>query len=199
MSDIGLILLAAGASARFGSPKQLLPWNGTSLLRFSAEIALATPCRPVIVVLGCQAEACARELEGLPLTLVVNPEWSDGIGRSLAEGVAALDARAPSLNGVLVMLADQPTVTSAILGQLLASWSPPKFPIAAIRYGEGCGVPAVFDRHYFPELRLLAGDRGARSLIFREKARVAAVDVGSDLIDVDTREVYHNLLLPGSS
>jgi molybdenum cofactor cytidylyltransferase len=196
MSRPGLIVLAAGGSSRMGRPKQLLPWNGRTLLHLACETALATPCRPVIVVLGCAAEACAREVAGLGVIPVVNPEWTRGMGGSVATGIAALEAQVPDATGAVLMLVDQPTVTAAHLEGLMACGSAPSWPITATKYPEGGGVPAFFDRSFFPELRALDSDRGARAIIVRESHRVRLVDPGQRLADLDTPEAYRDLSSP---
>ena len=186
----GLILLAAGGSTRMGRPKQLLPWNGRSLLRHACEVALATSCDPVIVVLGCEAEACALELKDLDVIPAINAQWQKGMGTSVATGITALEKNAPDATGVLLMLVDQPTVTSSLLQSLVTRWSPLEASIVAMKYPEGGGVPALFDRAYFAALRALDADRGARGIISREKSRIALIDPKAELIDLDTPQAY---------
>jgi molybdenum cofactor cytidylyltransferase len=186
----GLIILAAGGSSRMGVPKQLLPWGDSTLLRHACTTALQTQCTPVIVVLGCDADRCRPSCEHLPLTIVDNPDWAQGLGTSLATAMSALVAADPNASGALVMLADQPAVSPALLEMLIAQWEPPKWPIAAVLYGEDAGVPALFDRSYFQDLLALRHDRGARALLARERSRVAMVAGGDRLFDVDTPAAY---------
>jgi molybdenum cofactor cytidylyltransferase len=190
MPRTGLIILAAGSSTRMGRPKQLLPWGGTSLLRHACETALQSACSPIIVVLGCDPESCCAAMEGLSVTIVINESWPKGLGTSIAVGIRKLEEDAPGVDGVLIMLADQPTVTPSLLGALINNWSPPVHPIVATLYGEEGGVPALFDRSFFPELRRLEQDRGARALIAREKERTLLINPRANLIDLDTPEAY---------
>jgi molybdenum cofactor cytidylyltransferase len=177
-----------------GQPKQLLPWGNGTLLRQACANALRTSCRPVIVVLGCEAEACRHACAGLDLVTVVNEHWANGLGSSLAMGVEALETAVPDITGALVLLMDQPTVTPTLLETLVARWAPPTWPIAATTYGTEAGVPAVFHRCYFPELKALRLDQGARPLIAREKARTVRVDPGGELVDLDTPESYQRTI-----
>ena len=193
MRPPGLIILAAGGSSRMGRPKQLLPWKGQTLLRHACETALATKCRPVIVVLGREAAACQEALAGLDVICVINAQWEKGLGTSIASGVAALEKDAPDTTEVLLMLADQPTVTSAFLNALLAQWSPQPRTIVATKYLEAGGVPAIISSDYFEELRTLDSDRGAKALIARERSNVKLVAPDCELVDVDTAEVYEEL------
>src|SRR5947199_10804400 len=90
MSHVGLLLLAAGGSARMGAAKQLLRCEGQTLLRRAAETALASVCRPVIVVLGARCDALRPELHGLPVEITENPDWALGMGSSISAGVQAM-------------------------------------------------------------------------------------------------------------
>ncbi len=85
-----LMILAAGASTRLGQPKQLLPFRGRSLLRHAAETALASVCRPVVVVLGAFAERLRHELNGLPVQVAMNLQWKEGMSSSIRAGLKAL-------------------------------------------------------------------------------------------------------------
>ena len=108
--------------------------------------------------------------------LVVSSRWEEGLGQSLADGVTSLETRTPDVSGALIMLADQPTVTSDLIGKLLDHWCPPKQLIVATKYHDGCGVPAIFHRDLFPKLRALQGDRGARGLIAQQRDKAVLID-----------------------
>jgi molybdenum cofactor cytidylyltransferase len=190
MSGPGLIILAAGASTRMGRPKQLLPWNGRTFLRHACETALATSLRPVLVVLGCEAAACAQELAGIEVELTTNLHWPQGMGTSVSCGIAALERNTPDASGALVMLVDQPDLTSSFLESILAQWLKGDHAIAATQYAEGGGVPALFSRAFFSELKTLNSDRGARQIIARDKSRVVLLKPQGELADLDTPEVF---------
>lgn len=156
-----LLLLAAGASSRMGTPKQLLPYHGRTLLRHAAETAAATGCAPLILVTGAEHEALLPEVAGLPFQAVHNPRWAAGMGTSIRVGLAAVEA-AGTARGALIMLADQPLVTVAFLQQLIVAHRQATHPIVAAGYPDGmAGVPAVFAAEVFPALRTLAGSAGA--------------------------------------
>jgi molybdenum cofactor cytidylyltransferase len=190
MQGPGVIILAAGSSSRMGRPKQLLPWKGRTLLRHACETALATSCAPVIVVLGCEAEACARDVNDLSVITVVNAKWELGMGTSVASGISALETIDPGARGAILMLVDQPAVTPSFLERLLSEWTPPDPSIVATRYGDDGGVPALFASSYFSELRALDSARGARAILAREKSHVRLIDPECELIDLDTPSVY---------
>lgn len=171
-----------------GTPKQLLRYQGVSLVRRAAAAALGSRCSCVRVVVGAEAEAVARELRDLPVEIVENPRWRDGLASSIAAGLAACagggEEEVP--DGVLVMVADQPRLGADVLDALIDAFSGEPHAIAAARYAGSVGTPALFGRDHLEALRQLAGDRGARSLLERHREHVRAVDFPAGAIDVDT-------------
>jgi len=177
-----VVLLAAGASRRFGRPKQLARVGGESLLRRMARVALASDPAGCVVVLGARAELLRRELHGLPLTVVVNPGWRSGSSGSLVAGLCALPGNA---RAALVLLADQAAVEPADLASVVAAWcANPRSP-AAVRAGCGFAPPAVLPRRLFPLVKRLRGNRGARDLLRNPAYRTVGVSLPAAAIDVD--------------
>ncbi len=194
MQSLGLIVLAAGGSSRLGQPKQLLPFGDTSLIRHACQCALGTPHRPLVVVLGAHEESCRRELAGLSLTMASNSQWETGLASSLALGLQTLEEIAPAVSGALILLHDQPLVTPTMLEQLVRLWDPPKILISAASYGDRAGVPAVFARSLFAQLRALRGDEGARKIILQYREQTAVLTLPDSLDDIDTPEDYQRML-----
>jgi molybdenum cofactor cytidylyltransferase len=187
---VAVLILAAGASTRMGESKQLLEIGGKTLLRRAAETALASRCRPVIAVLGSEAERMRRALDGLPLEMVVNADWKRGQSSSIRAGLAALEERPERARAALIMLCDQPRVTSALLDEIVNAYELRNPPIVACEYADTVGAPALFDRTLFPELERLSGDRGAREVLERVPGRVVGVPFPDAAFDVDTPEDY---------
>jgi molybdenum cofactor cytidylyltransferase len=179
------IVLAAGASTRFGSPKQLVRLAGRPLLHTVVTRAAEVSGNALIVVLGAEAAQLAPLLKHSPCSVVVNHEWREGLGSSIRAGVARLPA---ACTGVLLLLADQPAVTSDDLKRLAGAWRRQPHCIAAARYAGTTGVPAIFPRSLFRELAELRGDVGARVLLRRNADRVVRVPMESAAIDLDTPE-----------
>ena len=173
------VILAAGASRRLGSPKQLVELAGESLLRRIARTALAGG-GPVTVVVGFRAPEMQANLAGLPVRVTVNPEWEEGMASSLRAGVADLP---PGSTGVLLLLCDQPGVDEALLARLQALHRDQPLAVVACEYGGTQGTPALFPARTFEALLALRGDRGARALLKGEA--VVGVPFAAGALDVD--------------
>ena len=183
-----IIILAAGASVRMGIPKQLLKFGGVSLVRRAACAAIDCGVGPVIIVLGANAELIQPELQGLEIILTVNSEWKSGMSSSIRHGLEALLKIAPDTEGVLLMPADQPNVSSRSLGKIIQAQLQGNAGLVAARFNDVIGTPAFFSRHYFGELLKLEGGGGARSLLDRYRERVLPVDLPEAELDLDTPE-----------
>lgn len=187
------VVLAAGASTRFGSPKQLVRLDGRPLLHRAAARAAQVAGQSVTVVLGAHAAELAPLLRHTSATVVVNRDWSEGLASSIRIGIAHVPA---SADGVLLMLADQAAVTAEDLKRLVGLWRRQPHLIAAARYEGTVGVPAVFPRSELSALAALRGDRGARSLLARRPDHVAAIELANAAIDIDTPEDLLRLTAP---
>jgi molybdenum cofactor cytidylyltransferase len=190
VSAIALVILAAGASRRMGVPKQLLRHRGRTLLRHAVDAALGSTCRPVVIVLGANAEAIQPEVEGLPVQIVQNPRWADGLSSSIHAGIEALASAAGSPEAVVLSLCDQPLVCSDDIEALVTAYRSTKRPIVASQYAETVGVPALFAQAVLPELLSLAGDAGAKQVIQRNLPTVWPVPCPRAAFDLDSLEDY---------
>jgi molybdenum cofactor cytidylyltransferase len=179
------IVLAAGASTRFGSPKQLVRVAGRPLLHSAIAHAADVAGSAVTVVLGAHAAELTPLLTHSQALIVINRDWREGIASSIRTGVSRLP---PSCNAVLLMLADQAAVSADDLKRLVSAWRRQPDYIVAARYGMTTGVPAVFPRSVFSDLAALRGDGGARALLQRNPDRLVRVPMASAAIDIDTPE-----------
>jgi molybdenum cofactor cytidylyltransferase len=187
--NLAILILAAGASSRMGSPKQLLPWKNQPLIRYLAAQALALPCRPVVVVTGAGAGKVDAALQGMEVEVVFNHKWASGMGYSLAFGIEALEKLNPITVGVMIILSDQPLVEANYLKQLRNLFFENNGRvIAASKYGLVLGPPLIFGREFFEELKSLQGDRGAKDLLRKYHAQVKAIEFPDGALDWDTPE-----------
>ena len=185
-SGLHAIVLAAGASRRFGSPKQLASYRGETLVARSVRLVHEAGAGTVSVVLGYRAEAIRRALQRgrVPpgrTSTVKNARWRDGMGRSLACGVRSIDRHA---RAVLVCLTDQPLLEAKNLARLVLTWRANPRCIVASRYAGRVGVPAIFPRAHFAALKSLSGDRGAQVLL-ASMSDVLSVPMPRAAVDVD--------------
>jgi molybdenum cofactor cytidylyltransferase len=182
-------MLAAGQSRRMGGPNKLLvEIDGVPMVVRVAQRLLASRARPIIAVLGNQAEAVDAALGKLPIERVRNPEFAGGLSTSLKRGIAALPV---DLDGVLVCLGDMPLITGRHLDRLIAAFNPleGRAIIVPTRRGKR-GNPVLWSKQFFPEMTELAGDVGAKHLIGEHAELVAEVEMDDDatLVDIDTPE-----------
>lgn len=180
IGKLAAIVPAAGASHRFGEPKQLLRMGNQTLVRRCVQ-SLASSCDPIVVVVGAVVDEVVAEL---PVGCIpqLNPDWPAGLGLSLACGVDALPA---GCDAVLIALPDQPLVTAANYTALARRWRASPQRIVCARYSKTLGAPAIFPRRLFRSLRKLNGDTGARAIIAND-GHVTGIPMPEAAVDIDT-------------
>jgi molybdenum cofactor cytidylyltransferase len=184
-SNLHILVLAAGAASRFGSPKQLARIGGVMMLQKAVSQATEVAGHAVTVVLGAHAERISPMLRHSPATVEINRHWQEGLASSLRLGISRLPAGA---EGVLVTLADQVAVTAFDLRRLVSAWRrQPDWMIAA-SYAGHTGVPAIFPGWSFSDLASLRGDAGARLVLSRYAERCLRLPMPNASIDIDTPE-----------
>lgn len=174
------LLLAAGGSSRLGQPKQLIEFEGKTLIRRAAEALIEAGCSPVVVVLGAEVERSSEQLEGLDVEIIVNDEWKSGMSSSIRCGMKPIG----DADAVLVTLVDQPFVTGEKLRHLIEAFKSGKPEIVAAEYNGIAGVPAVFAASLFPALTSIEGDKGARGII-RNSSNAITIPLPEATTDID--------------
>ncbi|HEX4267918.1 MAG TPA: nucleotidyltransferase family protein [Steroidobacteraceae bacterium] len=195
-SDTGslhAIVLAAGASTRFGSAKQLVRIGDRPLLSLIAGRTAEVVGHALLIVLGARAAELAPLLKHSPGSVVVNRDWRDGLASSIRAGIARLP---PSCDGVMLVLADQACVTAEDLRRLAGAWRRQPLCVVAAQYGADVGAPSIFPRHLFGELSELRGDSGARMLLKRHADTLVRVPMTSAAFDLDTPDDLLELSKP---
>lgn len=194
MENVGIILLAAGMSARLGKPKQLLQYHGESLLQKQLKLTIETGVDPIIVVLGANADLLSKEIVHNQIEVVINPDYKEGMSTSIRCGLDALMKKAPATDCIILMVCDQPFVTAILLRNLIATHINTGKPIVTCGYQNTFGPPTLFHKTMFSELLKLNGDIGARKVIQQhfDKTEIVLFPLGS--VDIDTEEDYQKLL-----
>jgi len=192
--NIAIVILAAGASSRMGSPKQLLQWKHTTLLGHAVETAKALNQTKISVVLGANFELIKSKINPVYIEILKNEDWETGLGKSIAIGVDPLLSIDINIDGVLIMLADQPLIDQSYLQRILDEFKPGTSQIIATAYKNNKqGVPVLFDRIYFEELSKLNDDKGAKVILRNHAEKVSIVNAQHDVSDIDTIEDYNAL------
>lgn len=194
------IILAAGEGTRFGAPKQLLDWKGRPLVRQVAETALQSGLDPVIVVTGFHAADVKSVLEGLPVTVVHNPDYQQGQSTSIRTGVETL-LPPPGIGGekmgvgaAIFLLADQPQIPVEVVRALVESHEKNMQAILApLVLEDRRANPVLFDRDTFADLMLLTGDMGGRGIFDKHRVEYMPWHDPVLLFDVDKPEDYQKL------
>jgi molybdenum cofactor cytidylyltransferase len=193
-SNIGLLIPAAGASKRMRSPKQLLKWGTSTLLGHTIETVRSLHGCKICVVLGSNYDIIKSEIDSYPIKILNNEEWESGLGRSIALGVQLLIDTHPIIEGILIILPDQPLIDVHYLRSMIESFKPEEHQIIATYYdNHKQGVPALFDKTYFEELTKLNDDKGAKEIIKKYSNHVVMLTAHGKISDIDTQQDYEEL------
>jgi molybdenum cofactor cytidylyltransferase len=186
------IVLAAGTSSRLGRPKQLLDVGGRPLLQRVVDAVAGAGLDEVVVVLGHEADRIREALElGPGARAITNVDYATGQASSLATG---LDALHPRSEAAVIVLGDQPALTSEHVRAAVGAWRDGSAEVARSYFGGVPGHPVVAARSAWTALRAASGDVGARGVFEASAVRVARVDLGPEpLVDVDTWDDYARL------
>ncbi len=199
MESVAGILLAAGKSSRMGSMKQTLPFRGKTLLGHSLAQALDSNLEEVILVLGHRFEEIKKTIPaglfGNKLRIVENINYPRGLSSSIIVG---LDAVGDRYNHVMILLADMPGVETKMINLLMDRYLDSGLSVGAISAAGRAVPPVIFSAGLYPEIRMLKGDVGARSILKAIGDRICLVEPPGDydFRDADTPEDYRKWLTP---
>lgn len=183
----GIILLAAGSSSRLGRAKQLIEFQGKTLIQKAIDEANKSQADCLVVVLGANADLIQTGFKPSSASFIINLDWQQGMSSSMQAGLRFLMEK-EEINQVLLMLCDQPFVDASLLDKLINAKETSGKGIVAAAYSNTLGVPALFDKLYFEELSQLTGFEGAKKVIFNHQAEVHALDFPLGVVDLDTEE-----------
>lgn len=187
-----VLILAAGASARMGQPKPLLPWQDKTLLEHIVAVAAALE-QPVFVVAGELVAAITPLVRPYGAKLLHNPNWRAGMGTSIATGLDAILQTRTSPDALLLLACDQPFVSTGLLQTMIDTQANTGKGIIACAYGNTQGIPVLFGRQYFPALQALHGPAGAKKILQENTTDCTTVSFPQGEWDIDTPERYERL------
>lgn len=191
MSNIAILILAAGSSSRMKIPKQLLPVGNKTLLGLTLENAMNSKANNVHLVLGANSEEIKNSIKDISVNIILNPNHTKGLSTSIVEGVKHIQSK--PYDAVVIMLADQPQVDTSYINKLMDTFDENPEHIIASKYSNVFGVPAIFPKSAFEQLLKLKGDKGAKTFLNSEKAKVIAINT-TQFIDIDTPKDYKDFL-----
>ncbi|MEL6560195.1 MAG: nucleotidyltransferase family protein [Bacteroidota bacterium] len=194
MFHTAIIILAAGASTRLGTPKQLLPWGNRTLLENAIDMATDSGAAEVIVVTGANEQIIRSKTNRPDAKYVNNENWVSGMGSSIATGISYVLTNSADIQSVIIMLCDQPQVDSQYLNKLIDLHQLGQKAITATDYQNRPGVPAIFDQQYFDELIKLQTQGGAKKLMSQKSKDIYLFSPDTEIHDIDTQEDYQRLL-----
>ncbi|WP_316822909.1 nucleotidyltransferase family protein [Pedobacter gandavensis] len=188
-----MIILAAGNSSRLGKPKQLLNYQGETLLGIVSKAAIETTCEPVVVVLGAYAQEISANHHHPAIQYVINEHWEKGMSSSIAVGISAVLAQDKDIQQLIIAVSDQPFISAEVFKTLMSTQSKTNKGIVASSYANTTGTPVLFYKNYFPKLLSLQGNEGAKYLLnkYPEDCSSLVFELGD--IDIDTTSDYDNL------
>ncbi|CAM1363314.1 Molybdenum cofactor cytidylyltransferase [Tenacibaculum sediminilitoris] len=192
MQKTAILILAAGSASRMGKIKQLLPYKNTTLLEWAIEQAQKLTVKNVFCVLGANKDAIEKQLTTKNVEVIYNPNYKNGLSTSIVEGINFLQKH--NFDNALIMLSDQPHVTSEYLSSMIETSKNNPSKIIASNYQVSVGVPAIFPKIFFNDLLNLKGDKGAKKILLQHDKNVVKVNSSQNLLDIDTPEDYQHLL-----
>ena len=188
--SISIVIIAAGASRRMGTIKQLLPWKNTTLLGNAIQQAQKSKASEVVVVLGANRDQIKAKINSFNAKILHNKQWELGMGTSISCAIHYLNSENKECLGVLFILADQPLITTEHYTALISAFNKSKGKIIATAWDNKLGVPALFDSSFFKDLSKLDKDFGAKQIISENAHLVHAIKSIEKLTDIDTMDVY---------
>ncbi len=190
-----IVVLAGGASSRLGRAKQTLPYEESTLLQHTLQVAKQASLGPVGVVLGARAETILGFIEEEEVLVIRNEQWETGMASTLQVGLRYMQEQFPETDGAFFLVCDQPFIDSDLLKELFAKQQESGMAMVASAYAGKMGTPALFSKKVFEALFALKGDTGARKLLMQYPEDVASVAFEAGSIDIDTEEDYKTLFM----
>ena len=183
LAGVTAVILAAGGSSRYGRCKQLVEINNSSLVRLAVDKHLALfPNDRISVVVGANSEAVAQTVSDLPVKVVLNDHWQQGLASSLKAGLNNVE---PDCRAVMITLCDQALVTEDHLRLLLDLWLTCPSEITASAYAGTIGTPVIIPAEFYPQVLALEGDAGAKSILKSNAGRVRTLPIPEAEFDID--------------
>lgn len=193
-NKIAVIILAAGNSNRMGKIKQLLEWEDKTIIEKIIKLSLSLKTKDVFVVLGSNYKKIYDVINKYNITIIKNNSWENGIGSSISTGIKKVMGYYNSLDGILIILGDQPLISKKYLKKMIHVFFKKKPDIVSSKYKKSFGVPAIFSNSIFQSLTNLNKDFGAKKLMeIHLKSMIILKPDQEILYDIDTEKDYRDI------
>ena len=213
---VGVIILAAGTSSRYGANKLLLPFGSGSVLSTVVATVSHSAARPIVVVTGHQQEQVRSAIEppamegageeqprhavsNVAVTFTHNPDYLTGeMLSSVKAGLRHMVQLTPMPDAIMVVLGDQPLLRLDVIERIMLAFNQNCGELITPRYGlhGGRGHPVLIGRAWWDAVLALPPEGNVRDLLRTNRTRVTHLIVNNDTIlgDVDTPEAYREAL-----
>ncbi len=194
IKNTGIIILAAGESSRFGSPKQLLLINQKYLLQHIIDISVTSFAENIVLVLGAYSNDIKSLIELNNVHIIDNDNWKNGMSSSIICGLDEMLKIHPEVEKIMFLLCDQPYLNTSLINDIFSKQIDTGAEIVNCNYGSTFGPPVLFYKSLFPYLKLLKGNDGAKSILYQFPEKVSEIIFPKGTIDIDTQLDLQNLI-----
>ena len=189
--EISAIVLAAGESSRLGKPKQLIPWQGKTLLGYTIQKIRKSGIEDIVLVLGAYSQVITNTINIIGLRIVNNPLWKTGKASSIKAGLSCISTES---KGVIIFLSDQPFLSTRLITELINASSNPEAEIIAPQIGNRLANPVLFKKEVFHAFETLMGEEGGKNLFDKFNMYRIPWKDARILKDIDTMDDLSNLV-----
>lgn len=180
-----------------GQAKQLLKINDRTLIQRTVETVLKADFETIAIVLGANKELLIPEIIQYPILIIENENYKEGIGTSIAKGTEEILKLDRELDAVIILLCDQVLLYEELLMEIKQLFLERTQTIIASEYADSLGVPALFGKEFFKDLKNLKGDEGAKKIILKNLDSVGKINFPEGEVDLDTWDQYQAFLKTG--
>ena len=187
MSKIAIVILAAGKSLRMGFAKQIIRINNEPLLKITLD-KIESISEDTYCVLGANKDLILEEIHFNNTVVIDNINYEKGLSSSISICIEFFEKKNLNYDGVLFVLGDQPAIETEYFSSIINRFNKHKTKIIATNYDGKAGVPALFPKSFFKELKIIKGDKGAREILKNKPKSIIFESFKTSLVDIDTRK-----------
>ena len=187
MSKIAIVILAAGKSLRMGFAKQIIRINNEPLLKITLD-KIESISEETYCVLGANKDLILEEIHFNNTVVIDNINYEKGLSSSISICIEFFEKKNLNYDGVLFVLGDQPAIETEYFLSIINTFNEHKTKIIATNYDGKAGVPALFPKSFFKELKIIKGDKGAREILKNKPKSIIFESFKTNLVDIDTNK-----------